>query len=405
MRMFGALISLDEAKRRVIDCVVPITRTECVPVPDAMDRVIAEDIVASLNVPPFDRSAMDGYAVKASDTYRAAEFKPIGLALAGKIFAGERTNLKLNRGEAIKIATGARIPKGADAVVMAENTEQDKKRVQIFKPVHPKANISMAGEDIKSGTRVLACGMCLDPGKVGVLSALGMKNVKVFAKPDVAIVPTGEEVASPGTRLRDGQIYDINSYTISSLVKSHGGIPRVFDNVEDTEDALAQAVEDARMYDLVVFSGGSSVGERDLLVNVLSSNGRMLFHGIQVKPGKPTLCALVDKKLVFGMPGYPTACLTICYILLSPVLKKLARLPPEKQRTVSGKIAKRFVSTVGRHVILTVKLEVREDEIYAEPVFKESGAITSMSRADGYIEIPPNVDVIEKGENVTVRLF
>ncbi len=226
MKPFGALIPFEEAKRIVEANIEPVTGVEAVSIDDASGRVLAEDIVATMSIPPFDRAAMDGYAVKARDTFNSGQFNPKVLKLIGELHAGEIPRESVNGGECIQIATGAMMPKGADAVVMVEDTEGENGRVKVFKAVFPKANVGRKGEDIKKGKLVLKEGSVLDAAKIGVIASQGMNQVKVYKKPEVAILPSGEEVIEVGKKLRQGQVYDINSHTISSVVKANGGIPQ-----------------------------------------------------------------------------------------------------------------------------------------------------------------------------------
>ncbi len=401
MKPFGALLSFEEAKKVVEAKIEPITGVEAVNIDDASGRVLAENIVATLSIPPFNRAAMDGYAVKAKDTFNSGQFTPKVLNLIGELHAGETPRERVNAGQCIQIATGAMMPKGADAVVMVEDTEAENKRVKVFRSAYPKANVGKKGEDIREGEPVLRDGFVLDAGKVGVLASQGVNQVKVYQKPKVAILPTGEEVAEVGQRLRQGQVYDINSHTISSVVKANGGIPIKLGIAGDDSEELKSTIAEAVKSDLVVISGGSSVGERDLLVDVLQDWGEVLFHGIQVKPGKPTIFAMIEGKPLFGMPGYPTSCLINAYLFIMPTIRKMAHLPPKKGETVEAKLSRRVPGSVGRRQFLTVRIEGNE----AVPAFKESGAITSIAEADGYIEIAENIDLLEKGEPVMVTLF
>jgi molybdenum cofactor synthesis domain-containing protein len=401
VRPFGALLPFEEAKKVVANKIKPITRVETVNIDDALGRVLAEDVVAGLSIPPFDRAAMDGYAVKARDTFNAGQLHPKILRLVGEVHAGETPTRKVGAGECLQIATGAMMPKGADAVVMVEDTEAEGSRVKIFKSVYPGANVAQKGEDIKEGATVLKESSVLDAGKIGVLASQGITQVKVYEKPKVAVLPSGEEVVPLGKKLKRGQVYDINSHTIASVVKANGGIPVVFGVVGDKAEEIRAAITEALKNDLVVISGGSSVGERDLLVSVIQDWGQVLFHGIQVKPGKPTIFALIEGQPLMGMPGYPTSCLINSYLFLLPAVRKMAHLPPRTGETVTARLARRVPGSVGRRQFLTVKIEGGE----AMPVFKESGAITSIAEADGYIEIAENIDLLEKGEPVTVTLF
>ena len=401
MKPFGALLSFEEAKRVVEANIKPIVRVETINIDDASGRVLTDDITATLSIPPFNRAAMDGYAVKAKDTFNSGQFNPKVLNLIGELHAGETPRERVTSGQCIQIATGAMMPRGADAVVMVEDTEVENGGVKVFKSVYPGANVGQKGEDIKEGTPVLREGFVLDAGKVGVLASQGISQIGVYEKPKVAVIPTGEEVAEVGKRLRQGQVYDINSHTITSVVKANGGIPLRFRVAGDDASELKSTIGKALESDLVVLSGGSSVGERDLLVDVLQDLGEILFHGIQVKPGKPTIFAMVQGKPLFGMPGYPTSCLINTYLFILPVIRKMAHLLPRKGETVEAKLSRRVPGSVGRRQFLTVRIEGGE----AVPVFKESGAITSIAEADGYIEIAENIDLLEKGEPVRVTLF
>ncbi len=400
VKPFHSLIDFEEAKKIIMENTREMERCEEVDLIDAVDRVLATDIYAPFNVPGFRRAAMDGYAVKAEDTFNASLTNPKKLRVIGKIFAGEKSRHQIGKGECIQIATGAVLPEGSDAVVIVEDTERRGDEVFIYKPVYPGANVSQPDADIKEGQKVLAKGEILNPPKIGVLAALGMKKIKVYEKPKVEIFPTGKEVVKPGEKIEEGKIYDINSYTLASLLKRAGAEARINEIVDDEKEAIEEAVEKASKADYAIFSGGSSVGERDILASVIEKKGKLLFHGIAVKPGKPTIFGIIGKTLILGMPGYPTSCLTNAYVLLLPSIRKMARLPLELKRE-EVILAKSISSTIGRHQIYTVK--VKDGKAY--PAFKESGAITSMSMADGYIEIPANVEYLEEGSRVTVTYF
>ncbi len=245
MKPFGALVSFEEAKAIVEANVRPVTRAETITIDDAAGRVVAEDLVATLSIPPFNRGAMDGYAVKARDTFNSGQFNPRVLKLVGEVHAGETPQAGVNTGECIQIATGAVMPRGADAVVMVEDTEAEGDTVKVFKSAYPGANVGKKGEDIKKGATVLRQGFVLDPGRVGVLASQGISEVKVYEKPKVAVVPTGEEVVEVGKQLSQGQVYDINSHTISSVVKENGGTPYRVGISGDNLDELRSTIEEA----------------------------------------------------------------------------------------------------------------------------------------------------------------
>jgi molybdenum cofactor synthesis domain-containing protein len=267
--------------------------------------------------------------------------------------------------------------------------------------VYPRQHVGRRAADIAAGEEVLRAGDVLHPGRIGALAAVGALDVDVYARPRIAILSTGNEIIEPGQPLGPGQIYDINRFTLSSIITAHGGIPVILATAQDTIDALSTAIDSALAEDVLVFSGGSSVGERDLILDVLIARGEVIFHGIAVKPGKPTVFGQVDGKPVLGMPGYPTSCLSNGYMLLVPMLRRMARLPEHHPHIVRVPLARRIVSTTGRHQFYTVRIA----DGAAVPAFKASGDITSMAHADGYLEIPAQVDLVEAGELVDVKLF
>jgi molybdopterin molybdotransferase len=403
MRPIRETIPLDEALALILEQAAPITRTERVPLMQAAGRVIASAPVATLDVPPFDRAAMDGYAVRAEDTFGAGRYEPRVLKCVATLYTGQVTARRVESGECIEIATGAPMPDGADTVVIVEETERvsGTSEVRVFTPVYPRQHVGRRAADIAAGQPVLQPGDVLNPSRIGALAAIGVMELDVYARPRIAILSTGNEIVQPGTPLEPGQIYDINQFTLSSIITTHGGEPVVLATAPDTLDALSHAIDAALAEDLLVFSGGSSVGERDLILDVLVRRGEVLFHGVAVKPGKPTVFGRVEGKPVLGMPGYPTSCLSNGYMLLVPMLRRMARLPEHRPQVARVPLARRIVSTTGRHQFYTVRIA----DGVATPAFKASGDITSMSRADGYVEIPAHVDIIEAGEIVDVKLF
>jgi molybdopterin molybdotransferase len=401
MKPIKETIPLEEARQLIADACRPIDRTERVRLVDANGRVAAVDVQSARDVPPFTRAGMDGFAVRAEDTFGASRYEPKTLRVIDKVYTGQVPTRSVEAGTAIEIATGAPMPQGADAVVMVEETEQADGNVRVLTPVYPRQNVGRQGADIVVGQTVIARGNVLNPSRIGALAALGVGDVEVYAKPTVAILSTGNEIADPGQELQPGQIYDINKFTLSTIIQEHGGMPMPFSTAQDTIDALERAIDACASCDVLVFSGGSSVGERDLILDVIGRKGEIVFHGIAVKPGKPTVFGTIDGKPMFGMPGYPTSCLSNAYLLLVPALRAMARLQPRHTATVSLPLGQRIVSTTGRHQFYTVKIVDGQ----AMPAFKASGDITSMSQADGYIEIPAQTDIAEKGEVVDVKLF
>jgi molybdenum cofactor synthesis domain-containing protein len=386
----------------MLDRVTPIERTQVVPLREALDMVLAKDITATMDVPPFERSAMDGYALSAKDTYGASDLSPITLRGVGTVHAGHVPEGPVGEGECMYVATGAMMPEGADSVVMVEYTEEAEDGILIRKAVHPGENVTERGSDIREGTVPLRAGMVMGSSRLGTAAALGNMEVEVYERPVVAVAGTGDEVRPLGEELGPGQVYDINTYTIAAAVRHAGGEPVVLGLLEDTHDALGQGlIKGLEVADVVVLTGGSSVGERDLLVDVFGKRGEVLFHGVQVKPGKPVLVADIGGKIALGLPGYPTSCLSSGMLFLGPLLAKLARIPEVPPRRVEATLGRRVVSTIGRTQFMTVRVE----DGVAHPAFKESGAITSMGEADGYIIIPSNVDMVDRGDSVDVQLL
>jgi molybdopterin molybdotransferase len=403
LRPFTSTISLEEARRRLDAAVRPIARTERVPLETAVGRATAADVLSPMDVPPFARSAMDGYAVIAAATSGASRSTPARLRLLDRIYTGEPSSITVTAGACAEIATGAPLPAGADAVVMVEETAKGggDDEIEIFAAASPGQNIGRRGADILAGDRVVSAGDLLTPSRIGALAAIGRTEVEVYARPRVAILSTGNEVVEPGQPLSPGQIFDVNRFTLAAIVSAHGGTAEALRAAQDTVDALVSALDACADADLIVFSGGSSVGERDLVVDAIAARGEMIFHGIAVRPGKPTAFAIVSGTPFFGMPGNPTSCLSNAYILLVPFLRAVARLPPYAPKSVQAPLGRRIVSAVNRHQFYTVRLQ----DGVAYPAFKGSGDITSLSQADGYIEIAASQDTVEEGALVDVTLF
>jgi molybdenum cofactor synthesis domain-containing protein len=401
MRPFKQTISLNEARAIIERSILPITRVERVSLDHASGRVLAETITSNADVPPFARAAMDGFAVRAQDTAGASRTTPRTLRRIEKVFTGQMPAHTVGAGQCIEIATGAPMPAGADAVVIVEETDSDDDLVRVFMPVNTAQNIGRQGSDIQKGQTVMQPGTLLNASRVGSLAALGLTDVSVFDKPRVAILSTGNEIVEPGQPLQPGQIYDINRFTLAAVVNENGGVAIPYRIAADTIEDLSRSVDECLEQDVLVFSGGSSVGERDLILDVVTAKGEMLFHGIAVKPGKPTAFGRIKDKLVFGMPGYPSSCLSNAHIRLAPALRRIARLPEQIVRSLRLPLASRVTSVPGRHQFYSVRVENGR----AVPAFKASGDITSMSKADGYIEIAAEVEAIDANELVDVKLF
>ena len=404
MKPIRDTIPYDQALSIIHNNTRSIGRTSRISLEESDGRVVATDVIATRDVPPFDRAAMDGYAVIAEDTHGASRQSPKRLRCIEVVHTGNVPESSLQPGRCIEIATGVPMPTSADAVVMVEETDtKGDGLVDIYTPVFPRQHVGQRGADVATDQTLLHKGDVITPSRVGALAALGLTDVEVYDQPKVALLSTGNEIIEPGRPLGPGQIYDINRFTLASVVTRHGGLPTPFPVASDSLEALGSAVDSIleQETDILVFSGGSSVGEHDLTANILLEKGEVFFHGIAVKPGKPTVFGQIEKTPVFGMPGYPTSCLSNAYMLLVPFLRTMAHLPPHKAQTVRLPTAQRLVSTTGRHQFYTVR--IIDGKVVG--AFKASGDITSMSRADGYIEISAQTDVIEKDEFVDVKLF
>lgn len=377
---------------------------------ECLDRVLTERLTATSSLPSFPRSTMDGYAVRAADTFGASESLPAYLSVIGEVAMGQESHLSINPAQAAIIYTGAMIPPGADAVVMIERTQKlDDTSIEVLRAVAPGENILNIGEDVKSGDVLFEAGHILRPQDIGGLMALGITRVKVAAKPRVAIISTGDEVISPEMTPGPGQIRDVNTYAIASLITRSGGIPLPQGIIRDDYEALASAARtglDAA--DILVISAGSSVSTRDLSAKVLNSLGQpgVLVHGISVKPGKPTILGVCNGKPVVGLPGNPASAMVIAGLFLVPFIRKIQGIvrAPVVQR-VTAKLSYNISSVPGREDYVQVRLTERDDELWADPVFGKSNLIYSLVKSDGMIRVPLNSSGIHKGELVEVELF
>jgi putative molybdopterin biosynthesis protein len=411
MRMFRKLLTLDEAEKVIHRHFKPKPLgVEEVPLLEAHNRVLGEDVVATLDIPPFNRSTVDGYAVIAADTFEADENRPVQLKICGRINAGEKPNTTVTRGSVAEIVTGAPLPEGADAVVMSENTKQENDDLYIYGAVAKNENIMKTGADIRRGETVLRAGSLLGSREIGVLAAIGAAKVKAFLIPRVAVLSTGAEVTEPGGKLAAGMIYDINAYSLSAAVAESGAKPVYLGVFPDDKSELERVLKQALMSaDAIVTSGGVSVGPKDVVPQTVDSLGKpgVIVSGIAVKPGKPTTVAVVNGKPVFSLPGHPTSALLIFHLLASPIIRLMSGRKAHEAAEVKAFAAMRMFPAKGRRTFITIKLKRdRTDRLVAEPIpIGLSGAITTLAKADGYVEIAENVQFVDAGEQVKVRLF
>jgi molybdopterin molybdotransferase len=384
--------------------------TELVDTSRALGRVTAEPVVASYPLPSFTRSAMDGYAVRAADTFGASDSLPAYLRLAGEAPMGARTELSLQAGECALIHTGGMLPDQADAVVMVEHTQSAPTgEIEVCHAVAAGENVIRKGEDVAEGEHVIEPGVRLRPQEIGGLMALGITRIRVFRCLRVGLISSGDEVIPPAQELLPGQVRDVNSYSLGALVEQNGAIPVEYGIVPDRAEALSSTARLALSEcDVVLITAGSSASARDLTSLVISELGKpgVLVHGVSVRPGKPTILAVCDGKAVVGLPGNPVSALVIAMLLVAPVLQKLSgvsAIPPAG--TVTAQLSLNLASQAGREDWVAVRLSRTAAGYQADPVFGKSNLIFTLVRADGLVRIPAAANGLSAGEIVEVRLI
>jgi putative molybdopterin biosynthesis protein len=411
MTMFRELLSLDEARQIIQRHFKPKPLgAETVFLLEACNRILAENVVAALDIPPFNRATVDGYAVKAEDTFGATENRPNKLKIGGTVNIGEPPTTLVKQGTTAEIVTGAPMPKGADAVVMSEFAERKKDDVYVYSAVAKDENTMKAGADIQKDETVLKKSQLLGSREIGVLAAVGLKKVKVYGIPRVAVFSTGTEITEPGEELPLGKIYDINAYSLSTAVAESGGKPLysgvIQDDMIELQEALKQALASA---DMVITSGGVSVGPKDIMPKVLNTLGKpgVIISGIAIKPGKPATVALIEGKPVFSLPGHPASALLVFHLLARPIIQQMAGRSSEKIREVKAYAGMRMFPAKGRRTCVMVNLKRdKSNRLLALPIPAGlSGAITTLAKADGFLEIAENQQFVDADEEVTVQLF
>ena len=410
MPEFFNVLAPKDALQVLLDRLDPHVQRERVPTQDALDRVTADNITSPQDLPAFPRASMDGFSVRSSDTFGASEGLPAYLEVVGEVPMGRAPQVRLSVGQAARAYTGGMLAEGADAVVMVENTQAvEESAIEVFRPAASGENVVQVGEDVRTGDPVLPPGHVIRPQDIGGLLALGITEVLVARRPRVAIVSTGDELVSPDKAPGPGQVRDINTYTISALVRKAGGIPTTVALVQDEYEAQLNAARDAlAMGDILVFSAGSSVSSRDLTSAVIGSLGSpgILVHGISLKPGKPTIVALVDGKPAFGLPGNPVSAAVVFDLLVRPTIYALSGCSrPPRPPTVRARLSRDVASLAGREDHVQVRLVGEGSQLCAEPVFGKSNLIYTLVRADGVVTVPLDKGGLYAGEEVEVRLY
>jgi molybdopterin molybdotransferase len=399
----------EEGLKVLLDHLPDRIRAETISTADALDRVLAESLSAPSSLPAFPRSTMDGYAVRAADTFGATESLPAYLSVVGEVQMGRAPELIVGPTQAAVVYTGGMIPPGADAVVMVERTQKlDAANIEVLKPVAPGENIINVGEDVKEGEVLLGPGRTLRPQDLGGLMALGITRVSVAARPRVAIVSTGDEVVAPDQAPQPGQVRDVNTTTVAGLVMRAGGIPLPRGIIPDRfDDLLAAAQTGLNSADALVISAGSSVSTRDLTADVINRLGQpgVLVHGVSVKPGKPTILGVCDGKPAFGLPGNPVSAMVVASLFLAPVLRRLQGAGLASHNRAQARLAHNVASVPGREDYVQVRLIERDGGLWADPVFGKSNLIYTLVRADGMLRVPLDSNGLHEGEWVQVELF
>ena len=376
---------------------------------DLLGRFLAEDIVADRDIPGFDRSTMDGYAVKAASTFGASEANPAYLNVVGAVGMGQVPEHRVGPGEASRIATGGMLPQGADSVVMIEHADAvDETTIEVYRSVAPGRHVVARDEDAAAGAVMLQAGCRLRAQEIGLLAALGQPAATVFDLPRVGIVSTGDEVVPVDADPSPGQVRDVNAYTLAALVQQAGGRPIRYGIVKDQYDELMDVCRRALAEtDMVLVSGGSSVGTRDLTVDVLSAleESAILVHGVSISPGKPTILARCGSKAFWGLPGHVTSAMVVFMVLVRPFLIHIGGGAAEAPVRVRARLSRNVASSQGRVDFVRVQLVESQGELWAEPVLGASGLIRTMVAADGLVAVDENSEGLDKGTEVDVILF
>ncbi len=377
---------------------------ESIDIADAPGRVLAKEIMASADSPPFNRSAMDGYAVKGENTFGAGQTNPIYFRVVGEVMPGFPQKMEVKEFEAVKIMTGGAVPAGADAVVMLEYAKETKREIEVIRAATPGKNVSLEGEDVRKGDVMLKSGRVLRPHDAGVLAAAGVSEISVGERPAVGIISTGDELVMPGKRIEPGQVYNVNSYALSALVASSGGVPEMLGIVEDDRAKLKDAIKRSLVHDAVILSGATSAGEKDVVPEIVEELGEVLVHGVCMRPGGPTGLGVIDEKPIFMLPGHPAASIFGFEVFVRPVMQQMQGASPyNPYPQTEGALSRKIASEIGRRDFVWVAVNEGGG---VEPIRTSStGIVSSLVRADGFVVVPENTEGIAKGKRVKVNLL
>ncbi len=411
MPEFLTLLPPDQAREKLL-AHIPTRQPDSEPIEviRALNRVAAQDVIAPHPLPEFPRATVDGYAVRAKDTFGASESLPAYLTLIGEVPMGDSPAFEIGAGQCALIHTGGMLPKGADCVVMLEYTQHiaGANEVEVFKAAADGENLIRVGEDVQKGQVVIPAGSVIRPAEIGGLMALGITEIRAAKKPKVGIISTGDEVISPFENPRPGQVRDINSYTLGALIEKSGGEVIRYGIFSDQFELLKGAAAKAlAKCDAVIITAGSSASTRDMTAEVIRQLGEpgVLVHGINTRPGKPTILGVCNEKAVIGLPGNPVSALVNGYLLVVPVIEKLLGALPKQKASVQAKLTVNLPSQAGREDWQPVKLIQKSGGLYAEPVFGKSNLIFTLAFADGLLRIVPDATGLSAGETVEVFLM
>jgi len=400
--------TIDEMKNIIKETFKALTlEKETIDLSAGLGRVLSADIVSTMDVPHFDRSVVDGYAVKLTDVQGAGSAIPGFLRIVGEAQMGKETTESLNQGETLYVPTGGMVPAGTEAMIMIEYTEKlGEKDLAIYTNAGANENMMRIGDDIRNGELVFSRGHLLRPQDIGVLSALGYLQVEVYKRPRLSIISTGDEIIRPGETPKPGEVIDINTPALAAVAKRLGADVISTAYARDDQEEICKAVElGIKNGDMVILSGGSSMGEKDYTVQVIDGLGEVLLHGLAVKPGKPTILGSVLQKPVIGLPGQPAAAIMVLMIVLQEFMKRYYDQDSFNNQTIQGVLMENIHASPGRLTFQTVAIKKTEKDIEIRPTHGKSGMITLLSYSDGYIEITENEEGKNAGDRVEVTLF
>ena len=391
-KLFKSRVDVNTARQVFLDIVSPLKGIESIPVEVADNRILASEVCSEQNVPHYKRSAMDGFAVRAEDTLSASPVSPIILKLTEEVI----------QNTCKRVHTGSAMPAGADAVVMLEYSRLMNGAVEITAQVHPNKHVGEIGEDVMAGEMLFEPGHQLRPGDLAVLGSIGIRDIEVYHRPLIAIIPTGEEVMPRGTVLNPGEIWETNSLMTASYVRKFGAVPRISDIVIDNYELLRQAILAGLDADMLIISGGTSVGERDLVPSVIAEIGELLVHGVAISPGKPTALGIVNQKPVLCMPGYPVAGLVALLVFGKDAIQKLGHIPKIPEIIKRLPLKDKITSRQGYQTYVRVRIA---DNMVEPLMTSGAGILSSVAKADGYVVVPPNIEGYGAGTEVDIISF